>query len=264
MFRVLVILWCLAVAAPAQRVIQPVLEMNPTTPVSTSAGPDTTALGALALLPKETAGRVARIEGPEGHPFPERWYVLVHEPAFPTGLREFVISEGKPVANRGLSQFADKLSAEDVIGAAAVKINSVEAAGIAAQFTLHNGELLGSIRYELLKLDAAPVWRLTCAAQDGHLLGTLVLHAGSGSVISFDGFAKSPLQTDASVASQSTADVPEEANAEVTSERPTRSASTPAKTSKPRTKSRKQTVTRRKSTPGPIDRVGNFFRKVFH
>ena len=259
MIRVLVILWCLAVSAFAQRVTQPPPGGNPVTPANASPLPDTTALGALALVPKDVATRVARLEGPDGHPFPERWYVLVHDPGLPTGLREYVFAEGKAVANRGLSQFAERVSAEEVIGAAVVKINSNDAAGLAAQFTLHNGQLVGSIRYELAKFDGVPAWRLTCTAPDGQILGTVVVHATSGAVLSSEGFAKSPLQADSSEDSQSATAETEPPVSEVTSERPTRVAT---KTTKPRPKKRTQTVARR-SSQGPIDRVGSFFRKVF-
>ena len=268
MFRSLVIFGCLAVTASAQR----------DSPSSGAPGtkaiaePDPTAIGALALLPKDVAARVARIEGPEGHPFPDRWYVLAHEPTFPTGLREFVICEGKVVANRGLSQFADRISAEDGVGSVAVKLNSPEAAGIAAQFALHNGQLIGSIRYEFLKLGAVPVWRLTCRGQDGSLLGTVVLHATSRAVLSFEGFAKSPLEVEGSPAPHSIADVSDAADAidtedeaaapGSTNERPSRSTATTSKP-KPKPKRRVQTASRRSSSQGPIDRVGTFFKKIF-
>jgi hypothetical protein len=141
-----------------------------------------------------------------------------------------------------------------------VKINSADAAGIAAQFTLHNGKLLGSIRYELFKLNADPVWRLTCAAQDGAQLGTIVLHATSGAVLSSDGFASCP-QAIASAAPPEVPAAADTADSEPPSERSTRSTSA---TSKPKPVRRKQTVARRAPSQGPIDRVGSFFRKVFH
>ncbi len=267
MFRLLVILGCLALTASAQREASRGGASDP----KAGAGPDTTALGALALLPKDVATRVARIEGPEGRPFPDRWYVLAHEPAFPAGLREFVISEGKVVANRALSQFADRVSAEDVVGSTVVKLNSPEAAGIAAQFALHNGQLLGVIRYELLKIDSAPAWRLTCRGQDGSLLGSIVLNATSGSVLSFDGFAKSPFQVEVAAAARRIEDDAEVADAidatddtavsDPTNERSARSSS--ATKSKPKPKRRVQTSPRRSSSQGPIDRVGTFFKKIF-
>ena len=40
-----------------------------------------TALDALKLIPKDAAKRLARIEAREGTPAPERWYLLVHDPA---------------------------------------------------------------------------------------------------------------------------------------------------------------------------------------
>ena len=159
------------------------------------AAPDFSALGAIGLLPKEAAAKLARIEGPDGRPFPERWYVLVHDAATPRGLREFVIGGGKVIANRALSQFADSVSADEVVGAAALKMNNDEAAGVAANFALHNNQQLGGVRYEFFKsIDPpAPVWRLTCTDAKGQTLGTIVLHATKGTLLSFQGFEKSPI-----------------------------------------------------------------------
>ena len=160
-----------------------------------NAEPDFSALGAIALLPKEAATKLARIEGPDGHPFPERWYVLVHDAATPRGLREFVIGGGKVIANRALSQFADSVSADEVVGAAALKMNNDEAAGVAAQFARFNNQQLGGVRYEFFKsIDPpAPVWRLTCTDAKGQTLGTIVLHATKATLLSFQGFEKSPM-----------------------------------------------------------------------
>lgn len=269
MFRLLVILGCLAVSAAAQQAARPTSGL----PVAGSAEtvapvPDATALGALALLPKEVATRVARVEGPDGHPFPERWYVLVHDPAFQTGLREYVFAEGHAVANRGLSQFADRVAAEEVIGAAAVKINSHVAAGMAAQFTMHNGQLLGGIRYELFKLDGSPAWRLTCTSADGHVLGTIVLHATNGSVLSFDGFAAAPPQVTIAAASAAPGSATESVEEETEDVAPEvtaieKKAQVKSASSKPKPKPKRRVTASRRSSPGPIDRVGNFFRKVF-
>src|SRR5688572_12742981 len=100
--RALILVLCLAVNSFGQNA--PTGQKPPAGP-KVATEPDRTALGALALLPKEVAARVARIEGPDGRPFPERWYVLVHDAAAPRGLREFVFTDGKALANRTLSQF---------------------------------------------------------------------------------------------------------------------------------------------------------------
>src|SRR6476620_4896310 len=78
-----------------------------------------TAFDALKLLPKGVGKNLARIEAREGTPGPERWHILVHDAQSENGLREFVVADGKLVADRTLSQFAEKLTDDDVIGAEA-------------------------------------------------------------------------------------------------------------------------------------------------
>lgn len=183
-FHVVIATLCLAIAAP------------PAHPAGArkNTEPDLTALGALSLLPKGTAKRVARIEAREGNPWPARWYVLVHDPEQPRGLREFVFTGGKQIATRQLSQFADALSENDVVGADAIKVNSDTVAGVAGQFALHNGVRLASVNYELRKTGdpAVPVWHLTCLDPAGDQLGTIQIHAGKGGILGFDGFQKAP------------------------------------------------------------------------
>src|SRR5437660_499889 len=49
--------------------------------ISATARGDNGALAALKLIPNEAAKRLVAIEAREGSPAPERWYVLVHDPA---------------------------------------------------------------------------------------------------------------------------------------------------------------------------------------
>ena len=151
-----------------------------------------TALDALKLIPKDAAKRLARIEAREGMPSPERWYLLVHDPAEPRGVREFVVADGKFLTSRTLSQFADTLKANDVIGDTVVKVNSDQAAGIAGQYALTNSVRLGTVNYELSKTGTVAVWRLTCLDPQGDQLGIIVLNATKGVVLSHDGFEKAP------------------------------------------------------------------------
>ena len=160
------------------------------------------ALSALKLLPKDAAKRLARIEAREGAPWPERWYFLVHDPAAPLGLREFVVAEGAVKASRTLSQFGDTLKAEDVIGADAVKFDSDAVAALAGRFTMANGTRLGSINYELGKYgdNAAPAWRATVMNDKGDPLGILIILAKTGAVERHDGFDNPPVEPTAAVA----------------------------------------------------------------
>jgi len=153
-----------------------------------------TALDALKLIPKDVAKRLARIEAREGSPSPERWYLLVHDPAEQSGVREFVVADGKFVTSRTLSQFADTLKPADVIGADTVKVDSSHVAKLAAAFAEANGAKVGSLNYELTR-DAAsnlPAWKVTVLDASGDQLGVLTVNATRGAVLSSDGFEKSP------------------------------------------------------------------------
>ena len=163
--------------------------------VSTAAAQgDGSALGALKLLPMDAAKRLARIEAREGSPAPERWYLLVHDPAEERGVREFVVADGKFLTSRTLSQFADVLKPADVIGADAVKVDSAHVAKLAAAFAEANGAKVGSLNYELRR-DAAsngPAWKVTVLDASGDQLGVLAVNATRGAVLSAEGFEKSP------------------------------------------------------------------------
>ena len=265
-FRVMLSILCLVAPAMAQ------LRTNPGAdkPAPTGlAEPDATAIGALGLLPAEAANHVARIEGPDGRPFPERWYVLVHDAAAPRGLREFVFSGGKLVTGRTLSQFADTLSADDVIPASAVKINNDQAAGIAAQFAIANNKQMGSVRYELARgaVPGVPVWRLTCMGPDGQTIGTLTLHATKGSLLSFQGFEKSPLPVEAEAAADVPPTDPTVAAKTTKPTKPATSGTTTGTNTAATNRPVRATPVKRQPTPppkqGPIDRIGNTFRRIF-
>lgn len=155
---------------------------------------ETSALTALKLLPRDKAAKLARIEARDGTPEPDRWYLLVQDPAEENGLHEFVIAGKEIVASRAISQFADALKPEDVIGTAAVKIDSDRAAKLARQYAEANNVSISKMNYELKKegADAAPVWKISCLDETGNKVGEITVTAGKGNVISHEGFAVAP------------------------------------------------------------------------
>ena len=162
--------------------------------ITVSARGEGGALDALKLIPKDAAKRLARIEAREGAPAPERWYLLVHDPAEERGVREYVVADGRLAGSRTLSQFAEVLKPADVFGADAVKIDSAQVAKLAAAFAEANGGKLASLNYELVR-DAAtgvPVWKATVLDAAGDQLGVVIVNAAKGTVLSSDGFEKSP------------------------------------------------------------------------
>ena len=161
---------------------------------SALAQSDGAALAALKLLPRDAAKRLARIEARDGAPAPERWHFLVHDPDADRGVREFVVANGKLVAVRTISQFADSLAATDVFGGDLVKVDSAQIARWAALFTAVNYGRVGTLSYQMAKDPASnvPLWVVTILDPAGDQIGTLTVNASKGVIVSSDGFEKSP------------------------------------------------------------------------
>jgi hypothetical protein len=153
-----------------------------------------TALQALKLLPKDAWPRLARVEAFEGAPAPERWHILVHDTREENGLHEYVVANGEVVASRAISQFAEELKPEDIIGADNVKIDSDRVAGIAKNYAEANKLVMATCNYELKKDgdDAAPLWRVTCLDEKGEEVGQISVSATKGTVVRHEGFALEP------------------------------------------------------------------------
>ena len=215
------------------------------------AAESVTALGALRLLPKGQAKNLARIEGIEGTPAPERWHILVHDKDAENGLREYVIAGGAVVASRMVSQFAPSLEESDVIPTENVKFDSSRAAQLAQDYAIANNVILGSINYRLSKagVDAAPLWRVSCFDESGRELGTLVLTAEKGNVVTHEGFALTPatLKSDLFTPQSSSQLAGEDGGKE-------RSGTKSKRTSKRR---------KPKEEPGIFRRIGGSMQKLF-
>lgn len=173
-FTALLVLAVTAASAPAQNV--------------------TSALTAIKLLPKGDSKRVARVEAREGNPVPERWYILVHDPADESGLHEYVVAGGEVVASRSISQFAEVLKPDEVISAEPLRVDSDRAGKLAQLYALANNVIPATLNYQLRKdeSDGTPVWNVTCIDDAGKALGGVVVAANKGTVLSHNGFVLEP------------------------------------------------------------------------
>src|SRR5438552_1314675 len=97
-----------------------------------------TALDALKLIPKKDAKKIARIEARDGALAPERWYLIVHDPADANGVHEFVVAGKEIAASRAISQFVESVKPDDVMRLEAIRIDSDRAAKLAKQYAAAN------------------------------------------------------------------------------------------------------------------------------
>jgi hypothetical protein len=215
----------------------------------------------MKLLPKAQGRNIARIEARDGTPAPDRWHILVHDKAAENGLREYVVASGEVVASRTISQFAETLSPEDVIGSEMLKVDSDEAAKVALEYALANHETVASMSYELRRegAEAAPLWKVTCFDDEGNEVGALVLTAGKGTVISHRGFPVEPSGTEtASDGFRPLANT--QVAAAASNEAPAAVATTK---SAPARKVKRQRTSRKEPEPGFIRRAGGSLQKFF-
>jgi len=154
-----------------------------------------TALEALKFLSPEQIQRVALIAGRDGTPQPERWHVVVYDPASKeTGLREIVVSGGKKVADRSISQFAERLSPNDVISPDALRIDSDKIEKLAMKFGNANSTTVSAMHFDLRKTgpESGALWTVTCLDSSGTELGKLIVSATWGNVLLHPGFVAEP------------------------------------------------------------------------
>lgn len=152
------------------------------------------ALRALKALPPEQSRRVAIIEGRQGTPAPDQWHFLVYDPAQENGLLELVVAGKQIVASHSVSQFADELKPEDVVGFEGVQVDSDRLYQLAERYAVANLLKLAGVNYRLDRngAGAVPVWKITCLDEGGRQLAVLRVLATNGAVISNEGFAFSP------------------------------------------------------------------------
>jgi hypothetical protein len=174
------------------------------------------AMTACKALPKTQQGAIARLTAHAGKPSPETWTIVVHDPKAPKGLRECTVSSATVVSSRTTSDVVAKLTRADVVGVNNLKVDSDQAAELVAAYAAANQLQPAAFDYELHKQgqDAAPLWTVTAFDEAGAKLGTLVLAANTGKVVSHEGFQQAPETSDltADVASDATAPAKEDAN----------------------------------------------------
>ena len=143
-------------------------------------------------------------------------------------MHEFVVSNGKVLASRSISQFADSLTPGEMLGATPLGVDSDVAAKLAHAYAAANGTVVSAVNYELKKdgTDGTPQWTVSCVDDKGDQIAEVVVMADKGDVVSHPGFTLDPPPK--GVAESTAPPDPEtEARAEIT---PETAATSPAPT----------------------------------
>jgi hypothetical protein len=234
--------------------------------VCASAADQISALAASQTLSKTQQQSIARLSARAGKPSPESWTIVIFDPKTPKGVREFTVSSETIISSKTKSNLALKLVKADVIGLDGLRIDSDQVAELTASYASANRLVPAAFDYDLRKegSDAAPLWTVVAYDEAGTRLGTIVVAANSGAIISHEGFAQTPEQRDLTSEVASNQPTKEEAT-----EPPSDSNSSgkpAAKTSSPKkeaasTSSSSESSERQR--PGTFRRVGGHLQKFF-
>jgi hypothetical protein len=230
--------------------------------VCANAADQISALAATQALSKAQQRSIARLSARAGKPSPQAWKIVIHDPKTPKGVREFTVSSGTIVSSKAKSDLALKLTKTDVIGLDGLRIDSDQVAELTAGYASANQLVPAAFDYDLRKEgeDAVPLWTVIAFDEAGTRLGTIVVAANSGAIISHEGFAQSPEQRDltgevAAAEPSKTATAPGQPEESGSPDKPAAKASS----------SKKETASSPSSgrRPSTFRRVGGHLQKFF-
>jgi len=242
--------------------------------ICADAADQISALAASQALSKIQQRSMARLSARAGKPSPEAWTIVVYDAKAPKGVRELTVSSGTIIASKTKSDLALKLEKKDVIGPEGLRIDSDQVAELTAGYASANQLVPASFDYDLRKEgeDAAPLWTVTALDEAGNRLGTMVVAANSGAVISHEGFAQAPEQRDLTGEVAAADPSPEPAMDSEKPNEPDNSGEAPEKNSSPKKKtasspssssSSSSVESTARKVPRTFRRVGGHLQKFF-
>jgi hypothetical protein len=223
-----------------------------------SSADQISALSASQALSKTQQRSIARLSARAGKPSPEAWTIVVYDSKAAKGVRELTVASGTILSSRTKSDIALKLAKSDVIGFEGLRIDSDQVAELTASYAAANQLVPAAFDYDLRKEgeDAAPLWTVIAYDESGVRIGTIVVAANSGAIISHEGFSQAPEQRDLTGEVASADPTAEETTESDTSEK------TAAKTASPKKKSESSSASSSSSSGSSERRIPRTFRRV--
>ncbi len=155
-------------------------------------------LKAAKTIPKTMIKSFAGLSARGGAPVPEKWLVLVHDAKAASGVREFTVTGGVVVSTKEGSDYAPVVSPENRIDSARLRVDSDLASELVAAYAATNNSVPAAFDFDLRQSGegASPLWTVAALDVSGARLGTVVIAADTGVVISHEGFANEPTPAD--------------------------------------------------------------------
>jgi hypothetical protein len=229
-----------------------------------SAAEQISALSASQALSKAQQRSIARLSARAGKPSPEAWTIVVFDPKAAKGVRELTVASGTILSSRMKSDIALKLTKSDVIGFEGLRIDSDQVAELTASYASTNQLVPAAFDYDLRKEgeDAAPLWTVVAYDESGARLGTIVVAANSGAIISHEGFVQEPQERDLTGEVATADHVAEEATDPEKSSEPDTSEKPAAKSSGSKKKTASSSSSSSSSSGSPERHIPRTFRRV--
>ncbi len=133
----------------------------------------------------QTAQKIVRMRGAYGQSQPAEWWVVVHDPASPTLLREFWIGDGRANNEGPSDEFYPRQTPAGFVPIKNIKLDSVDA------FELLNREAtkakmgFDSVNYFLRcrEFSSEPVWTLQAVDENRNIVGIVDMSAETAKVL---------------------------------------------------------------------------------
>lgn len=172
----------------------------PCIPLAAQAPDPGGALEAMMAVPPKYSQGFLLVKGNDGQIQPKTWMIYAKDddpdsgPLAPSRVQTFKVVKGEAVAQGPSLNLIEDLRMAQAFSAPDIQVDSNSAFLTAESYAAANGRAIGSVNYTLSRSNGSDtaLWTLDCFDIENKPIGTLVISATDGSVISSKGMPKTP------------------------------------------------------------------------
>lgn len=152
-----------------------------------TAAPDPAgAVNAMLALPYKFQNGVLEVRGKNGAPDPAEWLITARDADTVGTITQLTVAGGQVISQRVSGNLGQMFRESGYIDPKSISADSAQVFQSACKFFRETKSVeVASADFVLVKpsADLAPQWQVLCRAADGKALGTLVLSATNGAVL---------------------------------------------------------------------------------